>query len=139
MLPTRTHYSDSEPINLCSLMLYPYHRSSKYQFYSLQFDPEGFEPTIYCTSWHKVDTLQRRRSKRKDRGVSLGEPRVRASFRSEPHIGRQVFTTITQPQKINFGLKAYPYTSDQQDNTGQSIILTPHPSPLPAHHTPALK
>ena len=46
---TPTHYSDSEKISLCtySLMLCVLQRSSKYKFYSLWFDPTGFEPTIY--------------------------------------------------------------------------------------------
>ena len=44
-----THYPDSESTSLCSssLMLHAYRRSNKYQFYSLWFDPFGFESTIY--------------------------------------------------------------------------------------------
>ena len=35
----RTHYSDSEPSSLFTLMLRAYRKSNKYQFYHLWFDP----------------------------------------------------------------------------------------------------
>jgi hypothetical protein len=46
-----THYPDSEPTSLFSysVKIRVYRKSNKYQFYSLWFDPTGFELTIYRT------------------------------------------------------------------------------------------
>ena len=43
VVPCRTHYSNSEPVNLCSFffMMRAWRSSNKYQLYILWFDPTG--------------------------------------------------------------------------------------------------
>ena len=56
---TRTHFPDSEPTNLYSysLVLSDEQRISKNVFYSLQFDPTGFEPTLHSTLTNKPSRM----------------------------------------------------------------------------------